>query len=77
MPYLTLIFVASLSGAFMGLVLFFLQVPFIAVLLMNAQTRDIYEIGINTIVERRDSEARESQAQSAPAPIMKKKKTSK
>ena len=77
MPFLTLILVASLSGAFMGLVLFLLQVPYISVLLMNDQTRAVYDIGINTIVEKRDREARESQAQSAPAPVMKKKKPSK
>ena len=77
MPYLTLILVASLTGAFMGLVLFFLQVPYISVLLMNSQTRAIYDIGINTIVERQEREVQASQAQSTPAPVLKKKKTSK
>ncbi len=77
MPYLTLILVASLSGAIMGLVLFFLQVPYISVFLMNAQTRMVYQTGIHTILDRQEREAQESQAQSAPAPVMKKKKTSK
>jgi len=77
MPYLTLILVASLSGAFMGLILFFLQVPYISVLLMNDQTRAVYEIGINTIVEKRKLEGQQAEAQSAPASPTKKKKTSK
>ncbi len=77
MPYLTLILVASLSGAIMGLVLFFLQVPYISVFLMNAQTRMVYQTGIHTILDRQEREAQESQAQSAPASPTKKKKTSK
>jgi hypothetical protein len=77
MPYLTLILVASLSGAIMGLVLFFLQVPFVSVLLMNEQTRAIYDIGVNTIVKNREERDKEAQAQSAPASPTKKKKASK
>lgn len=76
-PFLTLILGTSLSGALMGLILFFLQIPFVSVLLMNEKTRAIHEIGINTIVDRRERKAQESQAQSAPTPVMKKKKTSK
>jgi hypothetical protein len=75
MPYLTLILVASLSGAFMGLVLYFLQVPFVSTLLMNAHTREAYDTGVRMIEYKKELEAREAQVQSAPAPVVKKKKT--
>jgi len=77
MPYLTLILVASLSGAIMGLVLYFLQVPFVSTLLMNAHTREAYDTGVRMIEYKKELEARELQAQSSPAPALKKKKTSK
>lgn len=76
-PFLILILGTSLSGALMGLILFFLQVPFVSVLLMNEKIRAIHEIGVNTIVDRRDREIRELHAQSTPVPVLKKKKTSK
>lgn len=44
-PFLILMIGTTLTGAFMGLGLFMMQVPSVAVFLMNEQTRHAYELG--------------------------------
>ena len=56
-PFLVLIGTAGLAGASMGLVLLLLQVPFLSVFLMNAQTREAYEIGLRVIKLTKELEA--------------------
>ena len=83
-PFFTLIFSTALAGAFMGLILLFLQVPFLSVLLMNAHTREAYETGLRVVKLRKELEARslpapqEAKVQKAlELPNKKKKKSSK
>ena len=45
-PFWTLLLSASLGGAIMGLMLYLMQISTLSVFLMNAETREIYDMGV-------------------------------
>ncbi len=61
-PFFVLTLSAGFAGAFMGLTLLLLQVPFLSVFLMNAHTRETYEIGARMIAYRKEQPIPQSRA---------------
>jgi hypothetical protein len=56
-PFFALTLSAGFAGAWMGLLLFLLQIPSVSVFFMNEYTREAYETGIHTLERRRELEA--------------------
>ncbi|EKE09292.1 MAG: hypothetical protein ACD_16C00195G0006 [uncultured bacterium] len=75
-PSFLLLFTSALTGALMGLILFLLQVPSIAVLLMNAHTRKAYDIGVR-VMNFEEELRTQPQKPITPETVKKKKKPSK
>ena len=77
-PFFSLILGTSLAGAIFGLIIFFLQVPFVSILLMNEHTRTAYERGASLMAYQKELEAKygseEVKVQEAPKASKKKKK---
>jgi len=57
-PFFSLILATSLSGTFFGLILFFLQVPFVSILLMNDHTRTAYERGARMMAYEKERDGK-------------------
>lgn len=67
-PFFTLVFSTILTGVVMGFILLFLQLPLVSVFLMNAQTREAYEVGLSTLNFRKELEARAKAREAQPTP---------
>lgn len=59
-PFFSFILATSISGSLFGLIIFFLQVPFVSVLLMNDHTRASYEKGALLMAYEQKREARKT-----------------
>ncbi len=77
-PFFTLFISTVFTGALMGLFLLLLQTPLVSVFLMNAHTREVYEVGLSLMNYRKELEVqpvlRESVVQKTPSTSPKKKK---
>ena len=77
-PFFTLFCATVFTGAVMGLFLLLLQTPLVSVFLMNAHTREVYEVGLSLMNYRKELEVqpvlRESVVQKTPSTSPKKKK---